>query len=286
MIGGIFVKKLIAILALLSLFVTNSAMVYAKEQLGDNLGTKFVFNENYKKPKLDDPKEIDARIERINKGIFEAFALNKSMDDIDNYLKSEGFEKVSIDENVSANSDSTYVTYYKPSVYYDSYTGLYVINAAWAWKRYSNNIPQWYNDFGSLPGNMGGQDGAGLWVSNPKGITFKKFSMTTYDAKLGATNYTTPWDWNQYGVVFKGQDKTWFDSRVPGGYNYNWDSGAVVAWASVAGTGSTYLKTKLAHDWNSTDLSGCSISSTDISFTFNNTSSKWQGTSQPYTWTR
>lgn len=279
-------KRLLIVLFLIgSLLLSNNALVIAKDN-NDAPTFKLELKEKKGKPKITDPKEVEERMNIISEGMKQAFGKNANTQDVVDYLKSEGLEIIEVTEVPSATSVNDQVTYSKPVTAYDPSTGRYAIAAYWDWKTTDSGLYYWAWDLPTFPGNVGGYDAGGLWISNPTGITFRQFSMTTWSKDLGERfDYSTPWDWNQYGVTFKGQDTCWLEN-YGSTWDYSMDSGQVLAWVSVSGSGTTYLKTTYAHDWNSTTVNSCTISSSGISITFTNGTNGWQGTSQPTTWTR
>ncbi|MDI3477632.1 MAG: hypothetical protein PWQ59_1157 [Thermoanaerobacterium sp.] len=285
-------KRRVLIVYIISTMLALSIGISAKADevqtfIDKENGVKFEFtSEHFVKPWITDENQIKERTSNISKGIFDAYAKSKTnnLENVDKYLKSQGFDIIN-PAGIIEDSVSDEVNIYEPSVYYDPATGLYVLNASFKWKRDSGGIPYWRYDL-NAPGSVGGLDGIGLWIGNPAGITLQSnMYLVTYDYNLSQYKTSTPWNWNQYGVAFKSQDKCWYDN-VPGLYNYNWDSGTLVVWISVSGTGSTYLKTTLGHDWNTTQLQSVSISSSGLSFSFGTGNNYWQGTSLPYTWSR
>lgn len=279
----------LTLLLALSLMVSSTSFAIASTtpSVKSQGVTQFSYNStNHPTPWITDKEAVKQREDKITKGLADIYARTHDWKAVDNFLKSQGMEVVvpnGIAQKDSVNSD---VSYYSPSVYYDPGTGKYSINGSWQWKKNSSGIPIWYYDY-SFPGNVGGSDAAGVWLSNPAGITLdSNIYLVTYDSNRGSYTTSTAWDWNEYGAVFKLQDYSWYDSSLSWGENYNWDSGTVVLWTTVAGSGSTYLKTYLAHDWYAPEISSASIGPSGISFTLQDTTKSWQGTSSPYTWYR
>jgi hypothetical protein len=157
----------------------------------------------------------------------------------------------------------------------------YNIEGTWQW----NSLATAQADFPMTCGNnIGGLDGASDWMSNPANITIQQFWMDTFDyTSTLRTSTSTAWDWNQYGAAFKTQDSCFWDPSLSD-FDYTHYRGLVDTVVSLAGSGSTYLKLTFAHDWSSTDLSGVSIGTGGVSFSFTSSSNSWQGTSNPYTW--
>lgn len=282
-------RKLLSLILIIGVIFTFNSLVIAAQEPIDQQGIKFAFNNNKQKPWITDSDKIKERIDKITKGMSNAYSREKSWKAIDDYFKSQGMEVISPSGIVDPDSTNTQVNIYQPSVYYDPGTGLYALNASWTWKKDAKGIPYWWYDITvpEVTANMGGYDGAGLWISNPTGITLKSnMYLVTYDYNLKSYTTSTPWDWTNYGAAFKAQDKSWPDSSISLGHNYNWHSGTVVVWVSATGSGSTYLKTTLGHDWKTTLIDSVTINSGGLTFTFKNGSNYWQGTSTPVTWSR
>lgn len=223
-------------------------------------------------------------MDAIRKGMSDAYSKGHDWKAVDNFLKHQGLKVIiphGIADKDSSNND---VTIYQPSVAWDQWMGAYLIDGTWQWKRDTLGRPLWDADI-STPGNVGGLDGAGLWWSNGTQVQMLNggVAFITYDYYGSSNYYTTPWNCDQYGVVFEEQDTASY-ATAPGGFNYTWDSGSIEAWVRVSGTGPTYLKTSLGHDWDVASVSGVNIGTSGINFTFTDTIHSWQGASGPKSW--
>lgn len=227
----------LALTLALSLMVSTTNLALASTNPLGQDAPQFSYNSSdHQKPWITDKDAVKQREEKITKGMSDTYAKTHDWKAVDNFAKSQGMEVVLPSGISQKDSYNTDVNYYAPSVYYDPGTGKYVINGSWQWKRNSSGLPGWWYDY-TYCGNVGGNDAAGVWIGNPSGITLdSNIYLVTYDTTGGSYTTNTAWDWDSYGAVFKAQDYSFYDSSSLG-ENYNLDSGTVVLWTNVSGSG-------------------------------------------------
>ena len=277
-------KKLIFLIVLCFCFSFVTSVAFANEL--NSIQAEIEFNQTPDNDELiTDPEKIQERKELVKNEVIKILKKSKDMKKVEKWLLDSGFIKiepdiVEPDTEVGILSANNNVTY-NVDVYYDTMTDDYTVYGEWFW-----NDCAWSSDVPAFGGNVGGNDGVALWFSNNNDLTMVNGSayllMNSYTGYWGQTS--TPWDWDQNGVAFKYQDRSWV-SGTPCNYDYNFDSGYVSVTLTADTPCSSYLKVSYGHDWNTTDLSSVTISSSGVSFTFTKTTDKWQGTSNTYTHT-
>lgn len=172
---------------------------------------------------------------------------------------------------VALSSDASCVNLPKPTAYYDH--GMHIVSASWSWKNKPGTTTRcWTSDTSVYGGNVGGADAFGIYLNRE--IIYRSSGGNAYTETNVRTQFVNPEDWDAYGVVYKGQDRSNTGNR-----EYTWDHGNVWMYFNVlscTGTQTFTLKSKMGHTWSSTLLSGASVSDTGISFTFTKVENRWQ----------
>ena len=171
---------------------------------------------------------------------------------------------------VHAASTNQMVNLPRPDAYYDAQIGRHVVFGRFQWKHNCDTYYCWRHDVNGDTTNVGKLDG--FSVSASKTITKYGTGFSTYGSGNWSNHYSNPWNSSNYGFAFKAQDK------YGGGFNgdYSWDHGTMSMTYAYQGCGTYSFRTKLAHTWGSTDLTGVSIGSGGVSFSFSSTNNRWQ----------
>lgn len=158
----------------------------------------------------------------------------------------------------------------RPEAFYDSQIRHHVLFGRFQWKHNCDTYYCWRHDVNGSTTNVGRLDGFSVAAS--KTITKHGTGFSTYGSGNWSNHYSNPWNSSNYGFAFKAQDK------YGGGFNgdYSWDHGTMSMTYDYPGCGTYSFRTKLAHTWGSTDLTGVSIGSGGISFSFSSTNNRWQ----------
>jgi hypothetical protein len=134
------------------------------------------------------------------------------------------------------------VEVFKPTLYYDKWTAMYVMKGSWDWNFNPDLSP-------------GGYDGFGLKTVQRK-VSVLDSTLNTYNSSGTNTSHSYSRDAGSYGVGFKFQDRSSgasYSGHAGSGFMYfKWYSGTPTGYA--VNYRSTY-----AHSWKTTTLNGFDI---------------------------
>jgi hypothetical protein len=134
------------------------------------------------------------------------------------------------------------VEVFKPTLYYDKWTAMYVMKGSWDWNFNPDLSP-------------GGYDGFGLKTVQRK-VSVLDSTLNTYNSSGTNTSHSYSRDASSYGVGFKFQDRSSgasYSGHAGSGFMYfKWYSGTPTGYA--VNYRSTY-----AHSWKTTTLNGFDI---------------------------
>jgi hypothetical protein len=188
-----------------------------------------------------------------------------------------GWVRVTSDTSVASafltsdDSENDDVTMSTPSVYYNTQQGRYEAMATFRWLSCGSYPCYWYESDGGT--NLGGYDGFGLSIG--KLVTRKTQSFYVYTASGTRTTYTNPWDADDSGATYRNQDKF----TCGKGCGYNWDHGLLVysfGLRSGCPRGNYAVNSKLGHTWDSTSVSGISVTTKGVTISFDKQEHYWQ----------
>lgn len=283
---------LLVALLLMSFFASQSFAkendMTSSETNGVKSEIKVDLHEAKGNPKFSKKEEL-ARHRWFEKTIIQMNAGGKSKDEVDAYLKQNGIEVVEsssqIDGDFSILSQAENVTMYKPSIYWDNILRQYIIQGNMVWKTDGSGTKYWQFDTGLFPDLVGGTDGIGIELGPNTYCQLQDYSLATVDSE-GDDVYTyynaEDYDPNR-GVVFKIQDRTWWNSAGTD-VDYTLDAYYVYSYWTVSQPVSNLsVRQRYAHTWSST---GCtpSIGTNGITFSFTSSSNRWETVSDPYYW--
>lgn len=164
------------------------------------------------------------------------------------------------------------IALYKPTIYRNIPANRYEITAKWQWKNCGSSRC-WMVNYPNINGNVGGPNGFAL--NSTRAVNHLATSFATYDEDGGAYHYTNPDVFENDGVGFTEQDR---QHALPWD-NFTWDHGTLVfafRLVSACTPGQSWkFNSKMGHTWNSTSISGISISLTGISMTFSSFDARW-----------
>lgn len=222
-------------------------------------------------PRLMTDQEMAERGEAMTALITRLELAGKSETAIDAAVKREfGAVRISMEPVVTAmaNSDSSCVTLATPRAYYDTQAGAIAASATWQWK-VVNGVKCWTRETSAYGGNVGGFEAFGLYVD--KSMTYKSGGGNSY-TESNVRYQLGVHDWNSYGIVVDGQDRSNTGNR-----EYTWDHGNAWMYFNIKGCPARfYLKSKYAHTWSSTQISSLSMGTGGYSVTFSSSSNQWQ----------
>jgi hypothetical protein len=161
----------------------------------------------------------------------------------------------------------------KPTAYYDTPAGAHIVSASWAWQ----NLPKssnrcWIRDTSVYGGDVGGPDAFGIYLNRK--VIYRSSGGSHWTETNARTRFVNPEDWDDYGVVYRSQDRSNTGNR-----QYTWDHGNVWMYFNLttcAGTQTFTLKSKIGHTWSNASISSANVSATGISLTFTTTENRWQ----------
>ncbi len=184
------------------------------------------------------------------------------------------------DELVTPMSNNDDINMPVPTIYYDTAAKYYYVSGTWKWKKIVDKPTLCVN-----PCNVGGKDGFGATVNGNINVLSEvvQYRGNTY---YGWVSSTAAEHAGSSGVFFKFQDKI----RLRGGGLSDalntWEGKIVMAFRPKSGCENVVARTKFAHTWSSTGISGVSIGNSGISVSFSSSGSNWQRYSQPSRETR
>jgi hypothetical protein len=292
---NIMVKKLfsclLAALLLMSLFaVQNFAQDNEMPPLETNAvdaETKVDLHEAEGNPEISKSEEL-VRHRWFEETIIQMDAEGKSETEVKAYLKQNGIGVVEpssqSDAGASPLSEAENVIMNRPSIYWDNILRQYIIQGSMVWKANSSGDKYWHFDTDMFPDLVGGTDGIGIELGANSYCQLQDYSLATVDSE-GDDVYTynaEDHDPNR-GVVFKIQDRTWWNSNGTA-IDYTLDKYYIYSyWTVSQPVTNLSVSHRYGHTWVST---GCTptIGSAGISFSFTSLSNGWTTVSDPYYW--
>ncbi|MEO6578826.1 MAG: hypothetical protein ABIO99_08020 [Candidatus Limnocylindria bacterium] len=167
-----------------------------------------------------------------------------------------------------ANSDGSCVALATPRAYLDVQAGAIAASATWKWKTV-NKVKCWTRETSAYGGNVGGFEAFGLYVDTP--MNYKSGGGNSY-TESGTRYRLSVNDWNSYGIVVDGQDRSNTGNR-----GYTWDHGNAWMYFNIKGCPARFtMKSKYAHTWSNTQISSLTMGTAGYSVTFSSSSSQWQ----------
>ncbi|MFZ5597955.1 MAG: hypothetical protein ACOY35_00005 [Bacillota bacterium] len=280
-------KRLLGVLLTVVFIFSLSTNAFAAETPSNEAIYKVSFNQKADPNKIiKDPEKKSERRKAIKEGFIKKWKETKDHKAVEDWLISQGFIKIEAvpmeqESGVSIQSSNSNVSVPAPSVYYDPLNDEYSIQGNFSW-----NNDAWVNDIsGTTVGNMGGNDGVAIWWEKSSAIRYVNDSSSQYLVLNSIDGYydtiESVWDWDNYGIAIKAQDKTWL---VSGGYDYNFDSGTLVTTVTVTPGTTSYLKTTYCHTYSSCALNSVSFGSSGVTFNISSSSTGWQKTNNPYSY--
>lgn len=252
----------------------------------DEPGITFIPLPNPPDAAITDPIQQKQRFAAIDAEVHRLFARSQSLVEVDRFLTTNGFVKVSHDKEFPSISSTVslpeHVKTAPPSVYYDYLTGKYRISASYAWKKDPDN-----GTFGwQVDPSYGGLDAFGFYI-NATGTNYLQnvgggsFTMYYSDGSLYDTS-SKPAASNKTGIVFTAQD------FVRNG-KFNMNSGYVEGYFTVGKTGASQYEicSKYVHTYANAKIKKIGVSSTGINISWrDDEGAAWTAASpNPLYWT-
>jgi hypothetical protein len=296
-LGGIILKKMKRIigvalsLLLLLIFISFPSATFAKEQVTDKEITLDDVDLEAGKVDMETlPKALKEKVENRIKEVDSYFADlsqaavdykiqakankkdNTKLTDAKNkyeylYKNSESIAGLTIVPDGENVQEGTIITPYatisdvevfKPTLYWDQWTAMYVMKGSWDWNFNPDLSP-------------GGYDGFGLKTVQRK-VSVLDSTLYTYNSSGTSTSHSYSRDASSYGVGFKFQDRSSgasYSGHAGSGFMYfKWYSGTPTGYA--VNYRSTY-----AHSWKTTSLNGFDIGADSFGLSWDSTANRF-----------